>query len=248
MISATIITLNEQQNIKRVLQSLKGVADEVVVVDSGSWDKTTRFAKEFGAKVFIRKFDNFSTQKNFAVLKTEGDWILSMDADEHLSKDLAEEVKKSVENKEFDAYLIPRRNFILGGEIKHSRWSPDIHIWLWKKSLGKWIGDVHEEVRVAGKVGELKNAKINYQDEKVSDFMQKNDFYAGLYAKSLYKNGVRFSFLHLIFDIFYEFLIRFIYKLGFLDGWRGFILSYLMAIYKISIWIKIYELQNLKRW
>lgn len=247
MISATIITLNEQKNIRRVLQSLKGVVDEVVVVDSGSTDRTTEFAKESGAKVFIRDFDNFSNQKNFAATKTEGDWILSVDADEVVPKELGEEIKKTIESKEFDAYLIPRINFILGGEIKHSRWAPDRHIWLWKKALGEWVGDVHEEVRVKGKVGELENAKINYQDEHICDFMQKNDFYAEILANSLYKDGVRFSFFHLIYDSMYEFFIRFIYKLGFLDGWKGLILSYLMAIYKISVWIKIYELQKLKR-
>lgn len=247
MISATIITLNEQKNIKRALQSLKGIVDEVVVVDSGSTDRTIELAKEFGAKVFIRDFDNFSNQKNFAVSKAKGDWILSIDADEQISERLGEEIKKAVEHKEYAGLLIPRRNFILGQEIKHSRWSPDKHIWLWKKELGKWVGDVHEEVEVLGKIGELKNAKINYQDEYIYDFMQKNDFYAEILANSLYKKGVRFSFFHLIYDSMCEFFIRFIYKLGFLDGWRGLILSYLMAIYKISVWIKIYELQKLKK-
>ncbi len=247
MISATIITLNEQKNIRRVSLSLKGVVDEVVVVDSGSIDRTIELAKESGAKVFIRDFDNFSNQKNFAVSKTKGDWILSIDADEQISERLGEEIKKAVEHKEYAGFLIPRRNFILGQEIKRSRWSPDKHIWLWKKELGKWVGDVHEEVEVLGKVGQLKEAKINYQSGGIDVFLQKNDFYASLLAKSLYQKGIKFSLPHFIYDPLFEFLLRYFYKLGFLDGFRGFILCYLMGIYKLSVWIKIYELQNLNK-
>lgn len=247
MISATLITLNEEKNIANLIKNLKEIVGEIIVVDSGSKDKTVEMAEKLGAKVFFREFDNFANQKNYAVSKAASGWILSVDADEEISQKLSEEIKKAVENKEYSAFLIPRRNFILGQEIKHSRWSPDEHIWLWKKDLGEWKGDVHEEVVVNGKVGKLKNAKINYQDEHISDFMQKNDFYAGILASSLYKDGVRFSYLRFFYDPIFEFLIRYFYKLGFLDGWRGFILAYLMTIYKISIWIKIYELQNLKR-
>ena len=246
MISATIITLNEEKNIRRILQSLNGVVEEIVIVDSGSQDKTIELAKEYGARIFFRKFDNFSNQKNFAVSKAEGNWILSADADEQIPQQLGEEIKKAVQSHKFVGFLMPRRNYILGREIKHSWWSPDAHIWLWKKNKGKWVGNVHEEVKVEGEVGELKNAKVNFQDKNISDFMQKNDFYATIAANDLFKKGVRFSLFHLFYDSILEFLIRFIYKFGFLDGWRGFTLSYLMAIYKISVWIKIYELQNLK--
>lgn len=247
MISATIITLNEQKNIKRVLQSLKGVVDEIVVVDSGSIDKTVELAKLLGAKVFIRDFDNFSNQKNFAVSKTKGDWILAVDADEEIAPLLGEEIKKAIENAKYAGFLIPRRNFILGAEIKHSRWSPDKHIWLWKKDCGKWVGDVHEEVVVQGAIGELKNSKINFQDKSIFDFIQKNDKYADFLAVSLYKKGVRFSYRRFFYDPIFEFLIRYFYKLGFLDSWRGFILAYLMGVYKISVWIKIFELQYLNK-
>ncbi len=245
MISVTIIILNEEKNIKEVIDSVKALG-EIIVVDSGSKDKTVEIAKNAGAKVYFRKFDNFANQKNYAVSKAFGNWILSVDADEEISGKLSEEIKVAVEEKEYDAYLIPRRNYILGREIKHSRWSPDKHIWLWKKEKGKWVGDVHEEVIVSGKVGELSEAKINYQDENISSFLEKNAFYADLYAKSLYKTGVKFSLSHLIFDPLFEFILRYFYKLGFLDGVRGFILAYLMGIYKITIWIKIYELQKLK--
>ncbi len=245
MISATVITLNEQKNIKRALQSLKGVVDEVIVVDSGSTDKTVEFARAFGAKVFIRDFDNFSNQKNFAVTKAKGNWMLSLDADEEVTQELGEEIKKSLENKEFDAYLIPRRNFILGKEIKHSRWSPDTHIWLWKKDFGKWVGEVHEEVAVSGKVGFLKNSKIHNSHKTISEFMEANSKYSDLEASRLFNSGIKFSFWKMIWQALFEFIIRFIYKKGYLDGKEGFILAYLMSIYKLTVGIKLWEL-NIK--
>ncbi|MBU1031366.1 glycosyltransferase family 2 protein [Patescibacteria group bacterium] len=244
MISATIITLNEQDSIGKVIESLKGLVSEIIVVDSGSNDQTAPIAKKFGAKVFIRKFDNFANQKNFAVSKATRDWILSLDADEEIAPALTEEIKQAVKSDKFSGYLIPRKNIILGKLIKYSRWSPDLHVWLWKKNCGRWIGDVHEEVIVTGKVGLLKNSKIHNSHKTVSSFIKANNFYSTLEAQSLLKNKIKFSFLKMLMDPFFEFLIRFVYKKGFLDGSRGFVLAYLMSIYKLAVWIKFWELEK----
>lgn len=244
MISATIISLNEEDKIGNAIKSLKRLADEVVVVDSGSSDKTCKIAKNLGANVYFRKFDNFAGQKNWAVSKASGDWILAIDADEEIPKDLAEEIMKAVENKNYSGYLIPRRNFILGKEIKHSRWSPDTHIWLWKKNSGKWVGDVHEEVVVSGRVGLLKNSKIHNSHLSVNDFIGANDLYSSLEAQSYFSNNVKFSLWKMFWESLLEFFIRFIYKKGFLDGSKGFILAYLMGIYKLVVWIKLWELEQ----
>lgn len=243
MISVVLIILNEQAVIANAMESVKDLADEIVVVDSGSRDETLEIAKKYGAKIYFRKFDNFANQKNWAVSKAKGGWILSLDADEQIPDNLSGEIKKSIKNSQFNGFYIGRINFILGGEIKHSRWSPDEHIWLWKKDKGKWVGEVHEEVEVSGRVGRLKNKKLHYQVETVSEFIKKNDFYASVLSKSLFKNGIKFSILHFFYDPIFEFFLRYIYKFGFLDGLRGFILAYLMAIFKLSLWIKIYELQ-----
>lgn len=244
MISATIITLNEEDNIKDAIFSLKGLADEIIVVDSGSTDQTVEISEGLGAKVYFRKFDNFTSQKNWAMSKTKGDWILSLDADERITPELAEEIKENVNNQQYVGYLIPRRNFILGKEIKYSRWSPDIHIWLWKKDSGKWMGDVHEEVVVRGNVGRLKNCKIHHSHKTVSEFIQANNNYSTLEAGSLFNDGIKFSFGKMCWDSFFEFFIRFFYKLGFLDGKQGFVLAYLMGIYKLTVWIKVWELEK----
>lgn len=246
-LSVAIITLNEEEKLASCLASIKDLADEIIVVDSGSQDKTVEIAKSFGAKLFTRKFDNFADQKNWAASKASGEWILSIDADEVIPPKLAEEIKKAIKSEEYIGYLIPRRNFILGGEIKHSRWSPDKHIWLWKKDYGLWKGDVHEEVEVTGLVGELKTGKIHYQDKSVGEFIKGNKLYAKILAEKMFRDGERFSLVRFFWDPFFEFSIRFLYKKGFLDGWRGFVLASLMAFYKVDVWRNILILNFTKR-
>ncbi len=244
MISVILITLNEEKNIKRAIESILDVADEIIVVDSGSTDKTVEVAEKLGAKVFFRKFSNFADQKNWAMSKANNEWILSLDADEEIPPQLAVEIKQAVKKEGIAGYLIPRRNFILGKEIKYSRWSPDKHIWLWRKHMGKWEGDVHEEVRVLGKIEELKNSKIHHSHETLSEFLESNNFYSTLLSNSMFKKNISFSLRKMFWNSLLEFKIRYFYKLGFLDGWGGFVLAYSMAIYQLSVWIKLWQLNQ----
>jgi glycosyltransferase involved in cell wall biosynthesis len=244
-LSVVVITFNEEDNLPRCLKSVELLnPKEVIVVDSGSTDRTADIADEFEAKIYDRKFDNFASQKNYAAQKATGEWIFSIDADEIISKELADEINLALENDQFDGYLIPRRNFILGSEIKYSRWSPDKHIWLWRKNRGKWEGEVHEEVVVEGKVGELKNPKVHYQDQTILSFFNSNVKYAKLLAQQIIKERGRFSIFHLFYDPIFEFLVRFVYKKGFLDGWRGLVLALLMAYYRFDVWINVLKLQK----
>lgn len=238
-LSVTIITLNEEDNLRRCLDSVKDLADETILVDSGSRDKTIGIAKEYGARIFTRKFDSFANQKNFALDNVRNEWVLSIDADEVISRELGEEIEQAIKGGQFDGYLIGRRNIILGKEIKYSRWSPDQHIWLWKKSKGRWKGDVHEEVVVDGRVGKLSNRKIHYQSQTLREFMKSNDFYSTLEARNLHKKNISASFLKTLQDSLFEFSVRFIYKRGFLDGWRGLVLSLAMAKYRLDVWTKL---------
>ena len=241
-LTVTIITFNEEKNIKRCLSSVKGLADEIILVDSGSTDKTLEIAEGFGAKIYKRKFDSdFSAQKNYAASKANGEWLFSLDADEIVPDALAKEIKEAIKNDKYDGYLVGRRNHILGKEIKHSRWSPDKHIWLWKKAKGSWRGRIHEEVVVKGKVGELKNSKQHYQHETVGEFFEMTNKYSSYDARELAREGEKHSFLKMIYFSKLSFFRRYIYKLGFLDGWRGFILAYLMGIYRLSTRVKLWE-------
>ena len=178
-----------------------------------------------------------------------GDWIYSIDADEINTTELNEEILSTINDQSFftghgspfNGYFIPRRNIILGKEIKHTRWSPDKHVWLWKRGKGKWHSEIHEEVVIQGEVGELRNAKIHYQYETLSEFMQMINRYTELEAKQKIKKGIKFSFIRMVFDAKLSFFRRFLYKRGFLDGWRGFMLSYMMAIYRLTTWVKVWE-------
>ncbi|HEX6977274.1 MAG TPA: glycosyltransferase family 2 protein [Patescibacteria group bacterium] len=243
-ISAVVITLNEEKNLARCLASVADWVSEIVVVDSGSTDSTIKIAKKFGSKIYTRKFDNYADQKNFADSKASCEWILSLDADEEVTEELAREVKISIETLDCNGFLIPRRNIIFGKEIKYTRWSPDKHVWLFKKSKGSWLGGVHEEIRIDGKVCVLKNAKIHYSHPTVFDFFSMLNSYTDLEAKRKIQNGEHFSLFKMFFDPLKSFIGRFVYKKGFLDGWRGFVLSYLMGIYRMVTWIKIWEKQK----
>lgn len=247
-LSVTIITLNEEKDLPQALESAIKIADEIILVDSGSTDNTLKIAEKYSCKIFTRKFDTYANQKNFAASKTSGDWILSLDADEEISSELVVEIKTAIKTSDFSGYSIPRKNFILGKEIRYTRWQSELdrHIWLWKKDKGTWVGDVHEELVVAGKVGKLKFAKIHHQYETVTEFFEMMNRYSSLDANILNNKGQKFSFFKLILQTKYNFLVRYFYRLGFLDGWRGFVLSYLMAIYQFQVWIKLWQLQKTK--
>lgn len=243
-ISTTIITFNEEESIEKCLKSVEKFSDEIIIVDSGSTDRTVKIAKRFTNKIYTRKFDNYANQKNFAASKANNDFVFSIDADETASDELINEIK----NLDFTyaAYSIPRKNYILGKFIKYTRWQPELdrHVWLFNKTRAKWVGVVHEEIEVNGKVGKIKNAKLHYQDKTITRFIEKLDKYSELEANILYKKNIKFNFLKAILQIKYNFFVRYIYRLGFLDGWRGFVLSYLMAIYHFQIWIKLWHLQQ----
>ena len=236
-LSVTVITLNEEKNLAKCLSSVKNLAGEIIIVDSGSTDETIEIAKKFKAIVFSRKFDNYSNQKNFAAGKVSGDWILSVDADEEISSELSNEIRVVIKDHSNVAYSIPRKNVIFGKFVRFTRWQPELdrHVWLWKKGMGKWVGDVHEELQINGRVGKLKNPKIHYQYETVTEFLEMMNTYSNLEVKR------KFSYLKLFWDPLYNFFVRYFYRLGFLDGWRGFILSYLMGIYYLEVWVKAWE-------
>lgn len=231
-LSVVIPTLNEEKDLPECLESIKGLADEILVIDSGSEDDTVKVAKKYGAKVIFHPFVSFSDQRNFCDLQAKGDWILSLEADVKISPLLADEIRKAIADKNFDAYYIGRVNIIWGKPVMHSDWGPkdDTHIWLYRNGVGRWQSLVHEEFNTEGRTGRLRNYLIHKNYETISEFIGKIDSYSEL--------AVRQKNYYPDWWFIRDFFKRYIYKLGFMDGYRGLFLSYLQSIYFITLSVK----------
>ncbi|MCL6545698.1 MAG: glycosyltransferase family 2 protein [Bryobacteraceae bacterium] len=231
-ISATIITLNEQKNIVRALESLR-CCDEIVVVDCGSNDRTREAAEKLGARVLESQWRGFAGQKNYAASEASHDWILSIDADEALSEALEAEIwqiKKT--GPQFDGYTMPRLARYLGRWILHSGWYPDRKVRLYDRRKARWIGDfVHESVRVEGKIGHLKGNLLHYTCDTLSEHLRTMDRYTTLAAEEMVTLGRKVRWQDLVLDPPWTFLRTYIFQAGFLDGWEGLTIAYMSAFY-----------------
>jgi len=233
-LSVIIPTLNEEKDLPRCLDSLKGLAGEIIIIDSGSKDKTLELAKSAKARIINHPFTSFSETRNFGDKQANGEWILSTEADVSISPELAKEISSAIDSSEYDAYYIGRRNFIWGEEVKHSDWGPkdDRHIWLYRKGVGSWQSLVHEEFVTEKRVDELKNYLIHNNYETISEFVDKINKYSDLAIKQK-QYFPNWWFIR-------DFFKRFFYKFGFLDGYRGLFLSYLQAVYYLTLSVKRY--------
>jgi glycosyltransferase involved in cell wall biosynthesis len=224
-VSLVIITLNEERNIARCIESAT-FAEEVIVVDSFSRDKTVTIAEKLGAKVIQREFKGYREQKQFAVSQAKGPWILSLDADEALSPSLQFEIMDVLKNPQFDSYRAPRCSYHLGRWIRHGGWYPDYQLRLFRKDRGAWTGGaVHEHVTVAGTTGTLKNDIHHYVFQDLEDQIDTNNEYSTRGAHELINRGEKFSMVRLVLRPLGKFLETFLWKRGFLDGVPGFIIS-----------------------
>lgn len=232
-ITATIITLNEEARIAEAVASLS-CCDEVVVVDSGSTDRTAEIARALGARVIERAWQGYSAQKNFAAEQARYDWILSMDADERISVELADEIVRWKQRKKESsaAWSMPRRAFYLGAWIKHSGWYPDRKIRLYDRRRCRWEGDfVHEWVKVDGTAERFAGDLLHFPYRNWADHVQRIDRYTRLAAESAVSSGRRANVLKLLFAPPLTFLKAFLLRGGFLDGWRGMAIAYMGARY-----------------
>lgn len=231
-LTVVIPALNEARDIPDTLRSLQGLTKDIIVVDSGSSDQTVEIAKNFGAQVISHKFSSFSDTRNFGDDHAKGQWILSIEADVTISSDLAKEIIEAIISDKYDAYFIGRLNKIWGKYIYYTDWGPsdDRHIWLYKGGVGQWQGDVHEEFKTKERVGSLKNHLLHKNYKTVSEFIEKINRFSDLATKQ----GQKFPNWWFLRDFFK----RYIYKLGFLDGYRGLFLSYLQATYYLTLSIK----------
>ena len=230
MISALAISYNEEANIKKFITSLS-FADEIIIVDSNSPDKTVELAKSLGAKVIIRDFDNFSNQKNFALQQAKHAWVVFFDLDETISPELASEIKTAIENDgTADAFKVKRNFYFMGKHIKYSGFQNDAVIRVFKKSKAKYSSNlVHETLEVDGKVETLKHKSEHFSYKDFDHYNNKLTQYSKLQAQALYNNNMRPNLYHFLGRPCYRFWHQYLIRLGFLDGKEGFILAYTSA-------------------
>lgn len=231
-ITATIITCNEERNIARSIESLR-CCDEILIVDSGSVDRTVELATNLGARVVEANWRGYAGQKNWAAEQASNEWILSLDADEALSEALEAEiwsVKKS--GPRADAYTMPRLARYLGRWIYHSGWYPDRKIRLYDRRKAKWYGEfVHESVKSEGKVAHLQSNILHYTCDSLSEHLKTLDRYTTLAAQELAAKKVPVPLWSLIFDPPWNFVRSYIFHRGFQDGLEGLIICYMSAFY-----------------
>ena len=238
-ISATIITFNEERNIVRAIESLR-CCEEIVVVDSGSNDRTVELASKLGARVIDNPWAGYSSQKNFASEQASNDWILSIDADESLSEALEGEIWHIKKNgTEFDAYTMPRMAQYLGRWILHSGWYPDRKVRLFNRRKARWTGEfVHESVQVDGRVGHLKSNLLHYTCSSLSEHLKTMDQYTTLAAEQIVAQKKRIGAKHLLIEPTWAFFKTYFFKRGYLDGTEGLAIAYMAAMYNFVKYAK----------
>ena len=229
-LSVVIIALNEEENIGRCLESVRGVADEIVVVDSGSKDKTVSIAESRNARVIHRVFTNYIEQKNFAAQQASGDFILNLDADEALSDELRSSIQYEKQSSfPAGAYSMNRLNFYCGKAIRTCGWYPDKKIRIWKKGKGKWVGKlVHEKMKPEEGIA-VKNLQgdiLHYTVPTRELFIQQTENFASLAAEQMKSENTLFLFLKMVFSPPAKFVSSYFLNLGITEGADGFTICF----------------------
>lgn len=250
-LSVVIITLNEEKNIERCIRSVQGVADEILVVDSHSVDTTVAIAERLGAKIVLQHFLGHLEQKNFATGQAQYDWVLSIDADEELSDELVEEIKKVKASPSAQAFHFNRLNNYCGHWIRHGGWYPDRKIRLYNRNAGMWKGEnphdrwtLHIE---KDKPVRLKGNLLHYSYSTISEHLKKIEKYSDIAARQKANKGQDCSILKIWLGPKWKFVKDYIIKLGFMDGYWGFLVCKLSSMENLAKYAKTRQYARWKR-
>jgi glycosyltransferase involved in cell wall biosynthesis len=244
MISAIVLTKNEESNLKLCLQSLSW-CDEVIVVDDNSTDSTIEIAKKHGAKVYTRSLNNnFSAQRNFGLEKARGDWVLFVDADEKVTSALWYEIMSHTNNptNEYAGFYIRRIDTMWGKELKHGEVGNIKLLRLAKKESGTWQSNVHEVWKVHGKTLLLNNSLLHYPHPTVSKFLEEINMYTDLRAKELYKKKTKVFWGTILLYPKMKFIQNYFLRRGFLDGLPGLVFALMMSFHSFLVRAKLWIL------
>ena len=245
-LSVIVIAKNEEERIAVCLKSM-AFADEIIVVDDGSLDKTEEIAKKHGARVVNLQKGSFSDRRNLGAKEASGEWLLYVDADELVTPALRKELNSKFQNpkSKFNAYAIPRRNILLGHEMKHGGWWPDYVLRLIKKdSLVEWKGELHEQPEIKGEVGKLVNPLIHNSHRNLTEMVEKTNDWSEIEAKLMFgKDHPPVNLPRFGSAMFREFWYRAIIKKGFLDGPVGVIEIIFQVFSRFVSYAKLWEMQ-----
>lgn len=243
-LSVAMITYNEEKNLGRTLESVKEFADEIVIVDSGSTDKTEEIAKKYGAKFYVESWKGYGPQRNSSIDKATGEWILNIDADEEISPNLKKrimEIKNSTDGK--SVYEVNFTSVCFGKKIKYGGWSNSYHIRLFKKSAGRFNANtVHESFETGEKIYRLKEDIYHHSYSTLEDYFTKFNRYTTEGALEYYKRGKRSNVFQIAFNPIFKFIRMYLLRLGFLDGKEGFLLASTSSLYTMVKYYKLYEI------
>lgn len=247
-LTVTVITKNEERKISDCLKSIS-FADEIIVVDSGSTDKTVEIARHFTDKIIYNPWPGHIEQKNFAVGKSSNNWILSIDADERVSDELCEDIMKAMKNPEpgICGYEMARKVFYLGRWIEHSGWYPDYRIRLFRRNAGYWGGiNPHDTVILNGKSQRLSGDLYHYSYDDLAHHVRTMNSYTDISSKEYASRGRAATLFHLIFHPAFAFIKKLLLKQGFRDGIPGFIIAVSTAYYVFLKYAKLWEMKKVK--
>lgn len=240
-LSVVVISKNEEERLRGCLESVAW-ADELIVVDAESTDKTVQIAREFTDRVYVRPWPGFAAQKNFGLDQATGEWILSLDADEEVPRELREEIEAVLAGGGCAGYRMPRRNLFWGRWIRHGGLYPDWQLRLFRRERGRFVERVvHESVQIQGDVGRLRGALVHRSYADVADFLARADRYSTLAAEEWARSGRPVRPADLLLRPAGRFLAMYLVRAGFLDGWRGFLLAALYAYYVFIRSAKVWE-------
>lgn len=244
-VSAVVIVYNEEKNLRECLETVKW-ADEIVVVDSHSRDRTVEIAREFTEKIFQREYKGQIDKKRFAVSQASHDWVLSIDADERVTQELKQEIQGVLEQGagEVVGYDMPRMTRHLGRWILHGEWYPDRVVRLFRRGRMRYGGmDPHDRVILEGPRGHFSGMLLHYSYRDFAHQIQRVQSYSDQAARALFAEGRRTGFRNLFLRPPFKFLKCYVLKRGFLDGWPGFIIAVTSAFFVLAKYTKLYEMR-----
>lgn len=247
MLSAVIIAWNEEENLARVLSSIKKLAQEIVlVVDKSTTDKTAEIGKSFGCKVFFHPHTGYvEPMRNFAISKAKGDWILLLDADEEIPDALGEKIKKCIANDKIDYYRIPRKNIIFGKWIKSSHWWPDYVYRLFKKDSLTWDDTIHSLPFTKGDGADIEVTEslaiIHHNYNSIEEYLEQINRYTNYQLEFLQSKGYSFAWQDLLTKPISEFISQYFARSGYKDGIHGLVLSLLQAFSEFVLYAKLWQ-------